>query len=173
MPGSSTLITDYLSFGLHSARPSSLTLPTGGISIYLESDTHDLCVWNGSAWVIVTPTVAASLTLTAQVASISATNLLASPVAGFYRASGGIQLTTAGTSGTVSSAITYSDINGNSETDPLVLAVAFGTLNNHGSGSVEFWAGSGAAIQYSTTVTSALGSPVYAAQFTLERIAAS
>jgi hypothetical protein len=167
---SSTLIVDYLGFGTHAARPASPSLPTGGIGIYLESDTGNLCVWNGSAWVIPNSSLVASVALTAQNASIGVTTLLAAPTAGLYRASGAIQLTTAGTSGTVSSAITYKDINGNSETDELVSAVTFGTLNNHGGGSIVFWANSGTAIQYSTTVTSAVGSPVYAVQFTLERI---
>jgi hypothetical protein len=140
------------------------------LGIYFETDTGNVCLWNGSAWIISNPTLVASVSLTAQSSSIAATTLLAIPTAGFYRASGAIQLTTAGTSGTVSSAIIYSDINANSETDALVPNVTFGVLNNHGSGSTEFWAGTGAAIQYSTTVTSAVGSPVYAAQFRLERL---
>lgn len=167
---SSTLIVDYLGSGLHSARPASPSIPTGGIAFYLETDTGDLCVWNGSSWVTPNSTRVASVNLTAQVASVGATNLLATPVGALYRATGAIQLTASGTSGTVASGITYADINGTPQSEVLVPTVTFGSLNNRGNGSVEFWASASAAIQYSTTVTSAVGIPVYAAEFVLERI---
>ena len=166
----STLITDYIGYGTHAARPASPTLPSGGMGLYLESDTGCLFIWNGSIWVAATPSLVAALSLTAQTASIGVTNLYLSPPVGLYRVTGAIQLTTAGTSGTVSASITYQDINSNSQTDTLISAVTFGSLNNRGSGQTQFWATPGAAIQYSTTVASAVGSPVYAAEFSVEKI---
>jgi hypothetical protein len=155
---------------LASALPASPALPTGGIAIYYATDTGNVYVWNGTSWVVPNSARLNALHLPGQTGSIGVTTLWASPVNGLYRVSGAIELTAAGTSGTVASFITYNDINGNSQTDALVPAVTFGNINNHANNEIRFWASTGAAIQYSTTVTSAVGIPVYAADFVIERI---
>lgn len=47
----STLITDYLGRGTHSARPATPPIPAGGTALYYETDTTTLFYWNGAAWV--------------------------------------------------------------------------------------------------------------------------
>jgi hypothetical protein len=106
---------------------------------------------------------------TAQTASIAATNLTGPTPAKnrFYRVCGALEDTTAGSAGTVSAAVIYNDVNGNSQTDTLVSAVTLTGLGNHGQGCLTFFANNSASVQYSTTVTGLVGAQ-YAAQFTLE-----
>lgn len=47
----STLITDWLGRGVHSARPATPNISSGGTAIYTETDTGHTFVWNGTAWV--------------------------------------------------------------------------------------------------------------------------
>jgi hypothetical protein len=60
---SSSLITDYLGSGLHSARPVTPTPPSGGFCMYYETDTGNTFAWNGTGWIqvnssgVVTPAV--------------------------------------------------------------------------------------------------------------------
>jgi hypothetical protein len=51
--GHSTLITDYLGYGLFSARPSSPNVPTGCLATYYATDTATEYGWNGSSWVVI------------------------------------------------------------------------------------------------------------------------
>lgn len=113
----------------------------------------------------------ATVALTAQSASIGATNLQVDggvAPAGLYRLSYYLVTTTAGTSGTVSATFGWSDIaaartagTGN---------ITFGTLASPASGTVIIQANGVANITYLTTVTAAVGSPVYALNITLERL---
>lgn len=48
-----TKITDYLGRGLHSARPATPPVQTGGTAIYYETDTPGPFIWDGSAWQVV------------------------------------------------------------------------------------------------------------------------
>ena len=99
-----------------------------------------------------------TVALTAQTSSIGATNLVATPVTtSLYAVHYYLNDTTAGTSGTVSVTITWND--GASQTFTSA-NVTFGVLGAYVSGMVVVKATSGA-IQYSTTVTSAVGSPAY------------
>jgi hypothetical protein len=47
----STLITDYLGAGLAASRPAAPTPPSGGLVVYIATDTGVVSVWNGSSWV--------------------------------------------------------------------------------------------------------------------------
>lgn len=47
----STLISDYIGTGTHSARPASPNVPAGGSAIYFETDTEGAFMWDGTAWV--------------------------------------------------------------------------------------------------------------------------
>ena len=46
-----TIITDYLKAGTAAARPVTPTPPTGGLVVYIATDTGVISVWNGAAWV--------------------------------------------------------------------------------------------------------------------------
>lgn len=112
-----------------------------------------------------------SVTLTAQSTSIGATNLSVNggvAPAGLYRLSYYLVTTTAGTSGTVSATFGWTDIatartfgTGN---------ITFGTLATPATGTVIIQADGIANITYLTTVTAAVGSPVYALNITLEKL---
>lgn len=108
-----------------------------------------------------------SIALTAQPGSISATNLVATPVTtALYEISYYLNDTTAGTSGTVSLTITWND--GASQTFTSS-SVTFGTTGAFISGAIVVKATSGA-IQYATTVTSAIGSPAYSLDLRVKQL---
>jgi|WetSurMetagenome_2_1015567.scaffolds.fasta_scaffold58348_3 hypothetical protein len=48
--GHSTVITDYLGYGLAAARPATPNIPTGCMAWWWSTDTGVLSVWNGSTW---------------------------------------------------------------------------------------------------------------------------
>jgi hypothetical protein len=109
-----------------------------------------------------------SVSLTAQAATIAATNLVATPVTtALYEITYYLNDTTAGTSGTVSLTITWND--GGSQTFTSS-NVTFGTLGAYVSGAIVVKATSGA-IQYATTVTSAVGSPAYSLDIRVKQLA--
>lgn len=47
----STLITDYLGRGVLASRPATPVVPAGSTAFYYATDTTQLFVWNGAAWV--------------------------------------------------------------------------------------------------------------------------
>lgn len=47
----SSLITDYMGYGTHAARPATPNVASGCLAIYYETDTTSTFGWNGSAWV--------------------------------------------------------------------------------------------------------------------------
>jgi hypothetical protein len=99
-----------------------------------------------------------SVALTGQANTITATNLVATPVTtALYEVNYYLNDTTAGTSGTVSVTIAWNDGAAQSFTSA---NVTFGTLGAYVSGRIMVKATSGA-ITYATTVTSAVGSPAY------------
>jgi hypothetical protein len=108
-----------------------------------------------------------SVSLTAQAATIAATNLVTTPVTtALYEITYYLNDTTAGTSGTVSLTITWND--GGSQTFTSS-NVTFGTLGAYVSGTIVVKATSGA-IQYATTVTSAVGSPAYSLDIRIKQL---
>jgi hypothetical protein len=50
MASAPVLITDYLKAGTAAARPAAPTPPSGGLVIYIATDTLTVSVWDGSAW---------------------------------------------------------------------------------------------------------------------------
>ncbi len=99
-----------------------------------------------------------SIALTGQTSTISATNLVATPVTtSLYEITYYLNDTTAGTSGTVSVTFAWNDGAAQTVTSS---NVTFGTAGAYVSGVFVVKATSGA-ITYATTVTSAVGSPAY------------
>ena len=98
-----------------------------------------------------------AVSLTGQTTSISATNLSGHPVANaLYRVEYYLNCTAAGSAGTVTVTITWND--GTSET----ITLSSLTLSAQGSVSGDLLVKpTSGAIQYSTTVTGAMGSPQY------------
>jgi hypothetical protein len=47
----STIISDYSQYGLHSARPATPNVPAGVTALYYETDTAHVFAWSGTAWV--------------------------------------------------------------------------------------------------------------------------
>jgi hypothetical protein len=109
-----------------------------------------------------------SVSLTAQPNTIAATNLVAAPVTtALYEITYYLNDTTAGTSGTVSLTITWNDGAAQTFTSS---NVTYGTLGAYVSGTIVVKATSGA-IQYATTVTSAVGSPAYSLDLRVKQLA--
>jgi hypothetical protein len=109
-----------------------------------------------------------SVSLTAQAITIAATNLVAAPVTtALYEITYYLNDTTAGTSGTVSLTITWNDGAAQTFTSS---NVTYGTLGAYVSGTIVVKATSGA-IQYATTVTSAVGSPAYSLDLRVKQLA--
>ncbi len=103
----------------------------------------------------------------AQTSTISGTNLVATPVTtSLYEITYYLNDTTAGISGTVSVTITWNDGAAQSVTSA---NVTFGILGAYVSGVIVVKATSGA-IQYATTVTSAVGSPVYSLDIRVKQL---
>jgi hypothetical protein len=108
------------------------------------------------------------VSLTAQTNTIAATNLVAVPVTtALYEITYYLNDTTAGTSGTVSLTITWNDGAAQTFTSS---NVTYGTLGAYVSGTIVVKATSGA-IQYATTVTSAVGSPAYSLDLRVKQLA--
>jgi len=51
MTANSALITDYLGYGTHAARPAAPNIGTGVTAVYYETDTGNTFAWSGAAWV--------------------------------------------------------------------------------------------------------------------------
>ena len=99
-----------------------------------------------------------NIALTAQTASISATNLIAAPSStGLYYIAYFLDTTTAGSAGTALLTMTWSDGAAQSASTS---TIALATLGSYVSGNLIVKATSGA-IQYATTVAGATGSPQY------------
>lgn len=137
---------------------------TGGTSQYLAQLTSGAAItvqqpnFTDLAGTISGAQLAASIVKTGQTGSISAATLVPSPVTtALYQVNYYMNVTTAGTSGTVQATFTWND--GAAQTLNSA-TITFGTLGAFVSGTFIVKATSGTP-QYSTTVTSALGSPVY------------
>lgn len=98
---------------------------------------------------------------TAKTSSITSTTLVASALAKIHRIQGVLIVTTSGTGGTVAGAVSYTDLSNTAQTLTLS-SIVLSTLGNSSTLNVVIWPKAGTAITYTTTVTSALGSPQYA-----------
>lgn len=104
--------------------------------------------------------VLGSTALQAQASSIGSTHLITGAAVGLYKVACYLETTTAGSAGTVSLAITYSDDNGAQSINPLTAATLSLATTGFIQGSQVIYA-NGGNVSFSTTVTSALGSPKY------------
>jgi hypothetical protein len=126
---------------------------------------------SGSGNCILSPTIAGSVALAAQTASLGSTNLIAAPVAGLYRMVAVAQATTAATSGSgCSLAVTigYTDSAG-STTNNTISALSLTALGRS-MGAMSLMVASGA-VTYSTTRTAGTcGGDQYALNIVAERL---
>jgi hypothetical protein len=126
---------------------------------------------SGSGNCILSPTIAGSVALAAQTASLGSTNLIATPAAGLYRVVTVAQVTTASTSGSgCSLAVTigYTDSAG-STTNNTVSALSLTALGRS-MGAMSLMVASGA-VTYSTTRTAGTCSgDQYALNIVAERL---
>lgn len=144
--------------------------------LFLQHDTNNTSNFSVPA---IAPAIPIDITKTAQTASIAATaiNAIKNNVSGAYpvdtnmaRVCGVIYTTTAGTGGTVSASISYTDTTGTAQTDTLISSVSLTTLGAHSGNCIVLAAKDNAAISYSTTVSGATGSPQYMLKLSLEKL---
>lgn len=137
-----------------------------GLTIYKKFSTYNgqSVVGNGVAAIL------GNVDLSNQAASIADTTIFTPAAAGMYRASVYAEVTTAGTAGTVSFQIKYSDDNGAQAVDPLPVANLSLAATGFSQGMIVIRSGSATAIKYNATVTGLLGTPKFALKIILERL---
>jgi len=136
---------------------------------YFWDDTNS--TWQFVEWnqaTIGQATIATTVQLTEQTASISKTTLWTPPESGLYRASVYHVCTTAGTGGTLDTDIYWTDDAQAQQVKPAAQI----NLNGKGNAAtgMSFIRTTAAAISYSTTVGGATGSPKYGIFVLLERL---
>lgn len=143
-----------------------LTWNSAGISInqVINNYNGNSTTANGVASIV------GNIDLSAQAATISDTTIFTPLAAGMYRASVYVEVTTAGTAGTLAVQIKYSDDNGAQAVDPLPVATLSLAATGFSQGIIVIRSGSATAIKYNTTATGILGSPRYALKIVLERL---
>lgn len=109
-----------------------------------------------------------SVSLTGQTADINTTTIATLPATGVYRATVYQVITSAGSTGTLTTTLNWTDLVGNRSATP---GGALSVLSTgQSNGSVIFQGENGSAVTYSTDLTSLLGSPAYAVYISLERL---
>lgn len=131
----------------------------------ITNSTWQYLEWNATGEF--TPTVVASVSLTLQTASISATTIYTPASAGIYRASVHHLCSVAGAAGNLNSTILWTNIIGATSVIPPA-QVNLASAGSWGSGIVTFRS-TATAIQYSTTVVNGAGSK-YSLDIALERL---
>ena len=126
-----------------------------------------------SAWPADPGSLSKTVRLAAQSASLGSTGLLVGPPSDMYAVDVYLECTTAGSAGTVLVTVAYTDTNGvaNQVTGALVLTSA-APLTAHLAQRVVFWVASGD-ITFTSTVTGAVGSPIYAVTVRCARLAST
>ena len=137
---------------------------TSGITIgkAVQSYNGNTTVGNGLSSVV------GSVNLTAQTGSISNTTIFTPSAAGMYKASVYMVTTTAGSAGTVSCTIGWTDSAAAQTATPASTLTL--TSNTYSSGIAVIYSAASDAITYSTTVSGAVGSPAYQLVISLERL---
>jgi hypothetical protein len=148
--------------------PETVNATWGGAGfglLYFATDTSQIFQWSGAAWVDITSSfyipIVKKIDLTAQQANIALTNLVIPAANGYYRASGYIVLTQAGTISSLlpNIVISWTDADTNIiESSQLTLTNSANTVGIIGNlsgvnpnSNFTFYAKTGAAIQYQTT----------------------
>lgn len=145
--------------------------------LYFATDTQQLFQWSGAVWVQIgfSSNIVASVNLTAQAAAIAATTLYAVPVgqSGLYRVTVDAITTTVGTTGTVSTTISWNNgviaLNAiGFQLNLTALGSEVGLTRSVGGDSVTVFAVGGTNIQYSTTFSNVTGAPQYSLRLRTE-----
>jgi len=130
------------------------------------NSTWQFIEWNGSG--LAHATVVATVSLTGQTASIGATALYTPAVAGLYRVSVYHVCSSAGSSGTLDSTISWTDITQAQSTTPAA-QINLNGKGNAASGNI-FISSTAVAFTYATTVAGEGGAPEYDLHISVERI---
>ena len=142
---------------------------SSGSSRFLREDaTWQNAAFNGGA---VTLAAVDSTGLTSSVGTTNFSGTGAGTVAGMYTVQGFIDVTTAGSAGTVSCTIGYTTDSGTDTQTSATISLA--TLGTNGSFTISLYSAAGDAISYATTVASVIGSPVYTLHLRLIQLAAT
>ena len=150
-----TLNATYVAVGLSGVSSSGPIASSGGLSITGGASINTLTVSGIGSNVSV---IVASIQRNAQAASIGTTTLVTGTSLGHYLVTVYLVATTAGTSGTVSATLGWTDAGG--ARTQATGNITFGTLGAPVT-LLQYMVTTISAITYSTTVTSAIGSPKY------------
>lgn len=141
--------------------------PAAGIAgrIFYETDTGKIWRDNSASWDDVTPTGGAvgggaSVSLTAQTASVATTNILTPAANGLFEVSVVQFVASAGTAGTLSTTIGWTDEQG-AHSKVIATDLDLTNASDQESGSLIIRAKTTAAITYTATVTGATGAPTF------------
>jgi hypothetical protein len=145
---------------------ATFSLPNKYSQVVLFSDGHNWNVESGSS---AGSAVAGSASLSGQTASVTSTPMFTAPVAGTYRATVTLVTTAAGSAGTVDASIISN--NGAASNTQTTATCSLATLGTEVSQSFTFVSAAGQAVDYSTTVASAAGSPAYSVSVVVEQLA--
>ncbi len=146
---------------------------SGGTNVLWQTDGSG----NISAYTLSSAPIlsTATLNLTAQAAAITTTTLFATTVAGLYRLSYYLYITTAGNSVNLTGTIGWTDDSGAAANSVVTGNIACQTLGANsttalGLGSVTFYAAITTNITYATALSGAIGSGRYALRVRLENL---
>ena len=152
---------------------STPAAPSGSVNVTFQNDASG----NMSAYTTAFAPVltAASLNLTGQSAAITTTTLFATTVAGIYRLSYYLYITTAGNSVNLTGTFGWTDDSGAAANSVVTVNVACQTLGANsttalGLGSVTFYAAVTTNITYAMALSGAIGSGRYAIRVRLENL---
>jgi hypothetical protein len=107
-------------------------------------------------------TVVAAKHLTGQTTSIGATAWFTPVASGLYRVSGSVQTTTAGSGGTVTWGMTYTNRHGAASQNPVSGTASLNTAGFESYGTATVYCTAGDVVSYEATVAGSTGSPVWA-----------
>ncbi len=133
----------------------------------ITNSTWHYVEWNGSGLGAVA--IPATVQLTGQTGNIAATTIFTPPAVGFFRVSVYMLCSTAGSGGSLTSVISWTDHVGVKTNSPAG-AVDLTATTNGTTGDV-FIRSTAAAITYATTITGGAGNPQYSYHLALEQIA--
>lgn len=145
---------------------SSFVLATQYSQITVMSDGSNwlvTSVQNGNA---INQAALSQVNLTGQTAAITATNLVASALAGMYRVTVDLIVTTVGTAGTLGATIASN--NGVAAFSQASSTASLTALGAEVSQTFTLYSAAGQAITYATALAGATGTPAYAARFHVE-----
>ena len=163
---SDTALPIIFTYGTHAARLAFTPSPAAGVSqlyIWYESDTdeeyHYTTVWKGP-FAAGSASAGTSVNLTAQTSSIAATDILTPASDGLFEVSVLHLVSSAGSAGTVTTEIGWTDEQG-AHTRVIAVDLDLSDGSDQENGVAVIRAKTTAAITYTVTVTGAVGSPEF------------